>query len=126
GVADLHDVEFWIRVLASGCGYARIPHVIYIWRKYLGKNTRKVTPLAWYKLVKKHLDVYQSINLEYRAYELLLLGSKWLGDQSEIHVYSQKLWQQIQQGKFNITSLFVLLIPVSFLKFLASFAQRYR
>ncbi|MFN5837563.1 MAG: glycosyltransferase family 2 protein, partial [Pseudanabaena sp.] len=62
GVADLHDVEFWIRVLASGCGYARIPHVIYIWRKYLGKNTRKVTPLAWYKLVKKHLDVYQSIN----------------------------------------------------------------
>lgn len=126
GVADLHDVEFWIRVLASGCSYARIPHVIYIWRKYLGKNTRKVTPLAWYRLVKKHLDIYQSINLEYRAYELLLLGSKWLEDQSEIHVYSQKLRQQIQQGKFNLTSLFVLLIPASFLKDLASLAQRYR
>ncbi|HBC40439.1 MAG TPA: glycosyltransferase family 2 protein [Pseudanabaena sp.] len=126
GVADLHDVEFWIRVLDSGCSYARIPHVIYIWRKYLGKNTRKVTPLAWYRLVKKHLKIYQSINLEYRAYELLLLGSKWLEDQSEIHVYSQKLRQQIQQGKFNLTSLFVLLLPASFLKDLASLAQRHR
>lgn len=126
GVADLHDVEFWIRVLASGCSYVRIPHVIYIWRKYLGKNTRKVTPLAWYRLVKKHLDLYQSINLEYRAYELLLLGSKWLDDRSEIHIYSQKLRQQIQQGRFNLTSLFVLLIPAIFLKALSSLAQRYR
>jgi glycosyltransferase involved in cell wall biosynthesis len=126
GVADLHDVEFWIRVLASGCSYVKIPHVIYIWRKYLGKNTRKVTPLAWYKLVKKHLDIYQSISLEYRAYELLLLGSKWLENQSEIHVYSQKLHQQIQQGNFNLTSLFVLLIPANFLKSLASLAQRHR
>lgn len=126
GVADLHDVEFWLRVLASGCSYARIPHVIYVWRKYLGKNTRKVTPLAWYRLVEKHLDVYQSINLEYRAYELLLLGSKWLGDQPEINIYSQKLWQQIQQGKFSLASLFILVIPSSLLKYLASLAQRYR
>jgi glycosyltransferase involved in cell wall biosynthesis len=44
-VQDLHDVEFWIRVISSGCDYQYIPACIYQWRKYLGNNSRKVTPL---------------------------------------------------------------------------------
>ncbi|MFM7887323.1 MAG: glycosyltransferase, partial [Pseudanabaena sp.] len=126
GVADLHDVEFWIRVLASDCSYARIPHVIYIWRKYLGKNTRKVTPLAWYRLVTKNFSIYKDLGLEYRAYELLLLGSKWLNNQGDVNKYSLNLWQQIKVGEFKFSTLVILLIPSWLLKLLAKKAQRQR
>ncbi len=89
GVNDLHDVEFWIRAIASGCSYQSIPEVIYIWRKNLGSNSRQVTPLSWYRIAQKYFSIYQDIGLSYRAYELLLLGSKWLNDQKKIQQYSQ-------------------------------------
>ncbi len=119
GVNDLHDVEFWIRAIASNCHYAYIPEVIYIWRKYLGSNSRRVTPLSWYRIAEKYLDIYKENSLGYRAYELLLLGSKWLGDADKIREYAQKVRQYIAQGKFQLSTLIILVIPLKLLQFLS-------
>ncbi len=119
GVEDLHDVEFWIRAIATGCEHRYIPEVIYIWRKYLGSNSRKVTPVSWYRIAKKYFEIYQNLGLTYRAYELLLLGSKWLNLEAETKVYSQELKNYICQGNFKLTTFLVLLIPSTFLRFLS-------
>ena len=120
GVNDLHDVEFWIRAIASDCNYAYIPEVIYIWRKYLGSNSRRVTPLSWYRIAEKYLGIYEENGLGYRAYELLLLGSKWLGDANKICEYAQKVRNYIAQGKFQLSTLIILIMPVKLLQFLSS------
>jgi glycosyltransferase involved in cell wall biosynthesis len=117
GVEDLHDVEFWIRAIATGCEYRYIPEVIYIWRKYLGSNSRKVTPVSWYRIAKKYFEIYQNLGLTYRAYELLLLGSKWLNIEAETKAYSQELKNYICQGNFKLTTFLVLLIPSTLLRF---------
>lgn len=127
GRDDLHDLEFWIRAISHPtCRYYYIPQVIYIWRRYLGKNSRQVTPLSWYRIAKKHFEVYQQVGLEYRAYELLLLGSKWLGDREAIRHYSQLLVQCIQRGKFKLPTLFALFIPASVFRVLAQYAGKRR
>jgi glycosyltransferase involved in cell wall biosynthesis len=125
-VQDLHDVEFWIRVISSGCDYQYIPACIYHWRKYLGSNSRKVTPEAWYKIAKNHLPIYTKIGLEYRAYELLLLGSKWVNHIHEMKQYSKKLIGLIFKGEFQFSTLIVLLIPVWLLQLLAKEMQQKR
>jgi glycosyltransferase involved in cell wall biosynthesis len=117
GVEDLHDVEFWIRAIATGCEYRYIPEVIYIWRKYLGSNSQKVTPVSWYRIAKKYFEIYQNLGLQYRAYELLLLGSKWLNLEAETKVYSQEIKNYICQGNFKLTTFLVLLIPSTLLRF---------
>lgn len=126
GVDDLHDVEFWIRAIASGVGYYYIPEAIYIWRKYLGSNSRRVTPLAWYRIAQKYLAIYQEVGLEYRAYELLLLGSKWLNNHDESQAYSQVLKRYIFQGQFRLSTVITLFIPARLLQFLASQAKKKR
>jgi glycosyltransferase involved in cell wall biosynthesis len=125
-VQDLHDVEFWIRVISSGCDYQYIPNCIYQWRKYLGNNSRKVTPEAWYKVAKIHLAAYTKIGLDYRAYELLLLGSKWQNNINEVKQYSKKLTSFILAGKFQFSTLIVLLIPAWLLQLLAQKMQKKR
>jgi glycosyltransferase involved in cell wall biosynthesis len=126
GAEDLHDLEFWIRAIASGCHYYYIPEVIYIWRRYLGSNSRRVTPLSWYRIAKKHFAVYRQVGLEYRAYELLLLGSKWLNHPEEINLYSQKLWECIIRGQFKFPTLIALLIPPWLFRKLAAYAGKRR
>lgn len=121
GNRDLHDVEFWLRAIATKCSYYYIPENIYTWRKYLGKNSRRVTPLSWYRLVKKHFDIYSEVGLEYRAYELLLLGSKWLNNQEEIDLYTKELSSCVKQGKYKLSTLIALIIPTQLVKI---FAQR--
>ncbi len=111
GVRDLHDLEFWLRALNAGTTYAYIPEPIYIWRKYLGRNTRQVMPLAWYRIAKKYFDVYQSVGLKYRAIELILLGAKSQGQQSEVDEYSQQLIKCILIGQFQLSSLIILFVP---------------
>jgi glycosyltransferase involved in cell wall biosynthesis len=119
GVADLHDVEFWMRAIATQCHYYSISQPIYIWRKYLGNNSRRVTPLAWYHIAQKHLAIYHQLGLAYRAYEWLLLGSKWLNLPQETNLYSKKLLQCIWQGNFQLSSWMALAIPARLLRFLA-------
>jgi glycosyltransferase involved in cell wall biosynthesis len=126
GNADLHDVEFWIRAIATGCSYYYVPETIYIWRKYFGSNSRRVTPLAWYRVAKRHLEVYRQIGLEYRAYELLLLGSKWLNERQEIRIYTKALMGCMQRGKFQLSSFIALGIPTSLLQFLANRMRKKR
>jgi glycosyltransferase involved in cell wall biosynthesis len=125
-VQDLHDVEFWIRVISSGCDYKYIPACIYQWRKYLGNNSRKVTPEAWHKVAKVHLETYTKIGLDYRAYELILLGSKWQNHVHEIRQYSNKLLSFIFAGNFQFSTLIVLIIPVWLLQLLAKKMQKNR
>ncbi|WP_434685307.1 glycosyltransferase family 2 protein [Pseudanabaena minima] len=120
GVNDLHDVEFWIRAIASGCRYEYIPEIIYIWRKYLGSNSRQVTPISWYRIAQKYFSIYQEIGLTYRAYELLLLGSKYLRNRSEIQYYSQEIKRCICQGNFQLSTLITLGVPTGILQFLSS------
>jgi glycosyltransferase involved in cell wall biosynthesis len=125
-VQDLHDVEFWIRVISSGCEYQYIPDCIYHWRKYLGSNSRKVTPEAWYRVAKTHLQTYTNVGLAYRAHELLLLGSKWSNHTQEIQQYSKQLRQFISRGKFQFSTLLVLLMPTWLLQRLARKMQQKR
>jgi glycosyltransferase involved in cell wall biosynthesis len=126
GVEDLHDVEFWIRAIASGCSYYPISNVIYTWRKYLGSNSKRVTPLAWYRIAQKYFSIYQELDLEYRAYELLLLGSKWLDREKEIQFYSQKLLHCLSQGKLQLSTLISLSISTKILRSLTGFATQTR
>lgn len=126
GVKDLHDVEFWIRVLATGCCYVTIHEPIYIWRKYLGSNSGQVTPYAWYRIAKKYFDVYEAVGLKCRAYELLLLGSKWLGHFQEIQQYSQAIWNLLGKGQTQFSTIVSLAIPSSLLRWLATQAQQNR
>ncbi|MEB3193331.1 MAG: glycosyltransferase family 2 protein [Snowella sp.] len=118
GVEDLHDLEFWLRAIAAGVAYSYIPEVIYIWRKYLGGNTQQVTPIAWYRIAKKYFDIYQSVGLQYRAIELILLGAKWNNNSAEVKDYSRQLWQCILAGQFQFSSLIILFIPSCFFNFL--------
>jgi len=123
GNQDLHDVEFWIRVLATKCTYYYIPENIYTWRKYLGSNSRRVTLLSWDRIVKKHFNIYSQLGLEYRAYELLLLSSKWLSNKEEIDLYTKKLIACVRQGKYQLSTLIALVIPTWLLQFLAQGAS---
>jgi glycosyltransferase involved in cell wall biosynthesis len=124
GVKDLHDVEFWLRAIASGAKYKNISEVIYIWRKYLGNNSRLVTPLAWQRIAEKYFDIYQSVGLEYRANELLLLGSKWLNQDQDISTYSQKLWKFLWSGQIHFSTLMAIAIPRQILILLANWHRR--
>lgn len=125
-VQDLHDVEFWLRAIASGCSYYHLAEPIYIWRKYLGQNSRKVTPLAWYKIAQKHFEVYCQAGLEWRAYELLLLGSKWLNQTSAANTYAQKLLGLLWQGNVHFSTLVALSMPTQLLRWLAGRATSKR
>lgn len=111
GVNDLHDLEFWIRAIAIGENYIYIPENIYTWRKYLGSNSRQVTPMSWYRIAEKHFDIYRQFDLEYRAYELLLLGSQWLNDSSQVISFRKKLLKQLLNGQVHLSSFLALLIP---------------
>jgi glycosyltransferase involved in cell wall biosynthesis len=126
GAEDLHDLEFWIRAISSGCQYRYIPEVIYIWRKYLGGNSRQITPLSWARIAQKHFDVYCQVGLEYRAYELLLLGSKWSGQSLDASDYTQKLIRCVLKGQFRLSTFIALIIPAPLLKKLTAYAGRRR
>jgi hypothetical protein len=117
-------VEFWLRAIASGAKYKNIPEVIYIWRKYLGNNSRLVTPLAWHRIAEKYYNIYQSVGLEYRANELLLLRSKWLKRDQDIRTYSQKLWKSLWTGNLYFSSMMAIAIPSQILRFLANWHRR--
>ncbi|WP_009633337.1 glycosyltransferase family 2 protein [Synechocystis sp. PCC 7509] len=123
GNQDLHDVEFWLRALATNCSYYYIPENIYTWRKYLGSNSRRVTLLSWDRIVKKHFDIYCQLGLEYRAYELLLLSSKWLNNKEEVKLYTKRIIGCVRQGKYQLSTLIALAIPTWLLQFLAQRAS---
>lgn len=123
GVEDLHDVEFWIRVLATNCSYAYMPQPLYHWRKYLGNNSRQVTPLAWYRVAQEHFDIYCQAGLEYRANELLLLGSKWMNQADAARNYAQALYGNIRQGTYQFSSFIALLIPAEILQLLSEYKK---
>ncbi|WP_299403555.1 glycosyltransferase family 2 protein [Acaryochloris sp. IP29b_bin.148] len=123
---DLHDVEFWIRVLASGCGYSAVDDPIYVWRKYLGSNSSKVTPYAWYRIVEKYFDVYQKCGLTYRAHELLLLGSKWLNRPKDVTQHSRVLVGMIRKERVRLSTIVSLVMPSMLLRWLVTRAQEKR
>ena len=126
GVDSLHDVEFWMRILASKCPYYSVSKPIYLWRKYLGSNSRLVTPLAWYEIVKAHFSIYTDVDLEYRAYELLLLGSKWMNNRAQSQIYSSHLLRCMKKGRFEVSSLLALMLPSFSVHILATFLQKNR
>lgn len=126
GVNDLHDVEFWIRAITSGCRYEYIPEVIYIWRKYLGSNSRRVTITSWQRIAEKYTSIYQDLGLSYRNYELMLLASKWHSDNIQIKYYSQKLRACIAQGNYGFSTFLALLLPSFLLRMFAKFMSRKR
>nr|WP_275330581.1 glycosyltransferase family 2 protein [Nodosilinea sp. TSF1-S3]MDF0364670.1 glycosyltransferase family 2 protein [Nodosilinea sp. TSF1-S3] len=126
GAEDLHDLEFWVRAMALPCGYYGTPAVIYIWRKYLGSNSRNVSPMSWYRVAQKHFEVYRQNGLEYRAHELLLLGSKWSNQAEEIRRHRRALLTCITRGNFQLSSLVALAIPAGLFQPMARLAKRFR
>jgi glycosyltransferase involved in cell wall biosynthesis len=138
GNDDLHDVEFWIRAIATGCRSYPVlrddavpdSDVIYTWRKYLGRNSRKVSPVAWARIAAKHYEIYRDVGLSYRGLQLLLLGSKWEGNSVSTREYSQQLWRRfrrdVRRGIWRWSSLVVLLMPVDLLRGLGQRLQARR
>lgn len=126
GINDLHDVEFWIRAIASGCRYQYIPSVIYVWRKYLGNNSRRVTIDSWQRIAEKYTSIYQDFGLNYRNYELMLLASKWHNDNIQIEYYSQKLRDCLFQGNYRFSTFLILLLPSFLLRVFATFMSQKR
>lgn len=126
GINDLHDVEFWIRAIASGCRYQYIPEVIYVWRKYLGSNSRRVTIDSWQRIAEKYTSIYQDLGLNYRNYELMLLASKWHNDHIQIKYYSQKLRDCLFQGNYRFSTFLILLLPSFLLRVVATFMSQKR
>lgn len=126
GAEDLHDLEFWMRAMALPCGYYGTSEVIYIWRKYLGRNSRNVNPMSWYRIAEKHFEVYSQNNLEYRAYELLLLGSKWMHHDEGIRRYRRGLLACMARGNFQASSVMALVIPAALFQRLARLAKQFR
>ncbi len=126
GVTDLHDVDFWIRVLAQDCHYRRLQSPLYHWRKYHGSNSRKVTPLAWARIAHKNFDIYQRIGLEYRAHELLLLGSKWQQQRAKSQWHAAELQRCLWKGAIHYSSLMALLLPTYVLRTGANYLQKIR
>ncbi|WP_448563169.1 glycosyltransferase family 2 protein [Trichothermofontia sp.] len=124
GIEDLHDLEFWLRAMALPCQFYPISDVIYIWRKYLGKNSRQVTPMSWSRITQKHFQIYQNIGLEYRAWELQLLASKWAGETRDRKLYYQSLWRCIRQGSFQFSTWIILLTPAPIFRLLAHWVKR--
>jgi len=116
GAEDLHDLEFWIRAMALPCEFYPVSEVIYIWRKYLGSNSRQVTPMAWYRVAEKHYGIYQKAGLAYRANELLLLGSKWMGDRAQMHHHGKAVRRCMQRGQFQFSTWVIWLIPSRLLR----------
>ncbi len=125
-VADLHDVEFWIRVIACDVKPAHIPSVLYVWRKYLGRNSRQVNPMSWYRIAEKHFETYKVLGLESRALELLLLGSKWSGSHAEARRHAAALRRRIAGGEWKVSSLIALGVPAVVLRAMVEIARRYR
>ena len=109
GADDLHDVDFWIRALALPCSQYAIPAVIYIWRKYLGHNSRRVTALAWQRIAGKHFEIYRQSGLEYRAHELLLVGSKCANAPAEAARHRAALLRSLGDGEIHASTLLALL-----------------
>lgn len=126
GAEDLHDLEFWVRAMALPCGYYGTPAVIYIWRKYLGSNSRKVNPMSWHRVAQKHFEVYRQNGLEYRANELLLLGSKWSNQTEDIRRHRRDLLACAARGNFQLSSLIALAIPAGLFQPMAQLAKRFR
>ncbi|NEQ47620.1 MAG: glycosyltransferase [Leptolyngbya sp. SIOISBB] len=108
---DVHDLEFLIRLIEAGYCSHYIPATMYVWRKYLGNNTRLVTPLSWYKIAYKHWKIYEKHGLKYRALELLLWGSKWLNDLDNIEYYRGELMSCIRRGQFKFPTLLAMILP---------------
>ncbi len=108
GNEELHDVEFWLRVIATGSTYRQIPETIYHWRKYLGSNSRKVSPRAWAKLAQQYRSLYQHQGLEHRALTLMVLGAKWEG--APCAQSTNELWQHLGR-RFSWGALAALLLP---------------
>lgn len=126
GIEDLHDVDFWIRAMALPCSHHAIPQLIYIWRKYLGRNSGHVTPVAWSKIARKHFDLYQRNGLEYRAHELLALGSDWTGNRHDSLRHRRALAKTLRSGKIRLSTIATLLVPSVAFRFLARHAARRR
>jgi len=126
GRQDLHDLEFWIRAMQLPCAHYPTPETIYIWRKYLGSNSRQVTPMAWHRVAEKHFATYEALGLSYRAYELLLLGSKWAGRGKDSRRYGRKLAQLMLKGDCQFSSWVALLVPAPIFHWLAARAGRRR
>jgi glycosyltransferase involved in cell wall biosynthesis len=126
GAEDLHDLEFWVRAMALPYNYYGTPVVIYTWRKYLGSNSRKVNPMSWYRVAQKHFEIYRQNGLEYRAHELLLLGSKWSNQAEAIRRHRRDLLACVARGNFQLSSLIALAIPTVLFQPMAKLAKRFR
>jgi glycosyltransferase involved in cell wall biosynthesis len=114
GAEDLHDVDFWIRALTVPCAHYSVDDVIYVWRKYLGSNSGKVTPLAWARLARRHESVYREHGLAHRACELLLLADVWNGDMAAAKTHRHELRSYLKQGEGTLSTLALCVLPLAF------------
>lgn len=101
-------MEFWLRAIATGSPSLNISETIYHWRKYLGTNSRTVSPRAWAKLARQYRFLYQQHGLEQRALTLMLLGDKWEGRATDA---TAELWQHCQKHGFSLGAIAALLLP---------------
>jgi glycosyltransferase involved in cell wall biosynthesis len=111
GTSELHDVDFWIRALSATTQWARTDEVIYIWRRYLGKNSAQISPASWARLASKHLSAFSSCGLRHRAEELLMLGAMWEKNKRDVRLHRTALLLSVAEFRFSTSTLVFLVSP---------------
>lgn len=114
----IEDTEFWMRALALPCTYRTLPEVTYVYRKYLGGTGARVTMPAWEHIARKNRTIYEKLDLEYRADELIVLGARWRGDREAAAEAASRLWRRVRAGEVRASTLLALLLPTAVMRFL--------
>ena len=122
---ELWDVDFWIRAMRQGARPYPTTEVLYIWRRYLGNESKQISASSWSKLAHAHFETFRSCGLTHRAYELLLMGSMWAGEQTDIHRYRRALLTRILRGSFGLSSIVILLLPAWLFRALVRYVKPY-
>jgi glycosyltransferase involved in cell wall biosynthesis len=124
GIADLHDVEFWIRALSAARAqtFTREPH--YTWRRRGGTNSAKVSVFSWARLASRHYHAFQNAGLEYRARELLLIGSAVAEQSSAVRTHQIALIKLALKGKVRPLSVIAASVPSALIRRAATRLQR--
>lgn len=125
GTSELHDVDFWIRALSLTTHWACTDEIIYIWRRYLGRNSGQISPSSWARLARKHLPTFSSCGLEHRAEELLMLHAMWEQDQANIWRHRTALVASVARFRFSISTLVFLLSPAWLFRFMVRIFKPY-
>ena len=111
GSQDVWDVDFWVRAMHKGARPYGTADVLYIWRRHLGRESKQVSATSWATLAANNFGAFRSCGLTHRAHELLLLGSMWENNSSDIARYRRELAGSIVRLRCQLSSIIICASP---------------